>query len=164
MADPFFGEAPGVRDVLDDLLETQKEFHRLHKEDARFVVAFTSNAWVQGKLVYGSAEVVRGKNANLYWSGKGQPDRSIPFFRILISQPLWDKLDEQQRIFLVRHELRHCRLEASKHGWKYKLRKHDVEVFVEDFDDPCLGAVCAVVKRLQGGAQTSLDIDDEGDE
>jgi hypothetical protein len=161
MADPFFDEAPEVRAVLEDLLDTEKEFERLKKEKARFVLAFTSNAWVQGKKVYGTAEVVRGKNANLYWSAKGQSSQSSPFFRIVISQPLWSGLDEDQRIFLVRHEMRHCLLEASKTGWKYKLRKHDVEVFVEDFDDPCLGAVCEVVKRIQGGPQTSMEMEDD---
>src|SRR5690348_1109501 len=88
-----------------------------------------------GKAVYGTADVVRGKNALLYWSGKGNKT-SRPLLRLTVSQDLWDALDDEQEKWLIRHLLRYFSVKSTKSGKKFTLRGPDFELFTADLRNP----------------------------
>ncbi len=149
MAETVFDDAPEVADVAALILAGESEFALL--KDEHIVYVFRDKAQKRnGQVVYGTCEVVRGKNALLYWSAKGK--RTAPaFFRITISQDLWNLLDEPQRKWLVRHELRHAAKKMSKTGKKLTLRGHDFELFFDDLKDPCMEGVCEVWEVVKAG-------------
>jgi hypothetical protein len=144
MPETYFSDAPEVHAVGADLIFSEREFEHLEK---RLVLYFFQSEAPKrdGKAVYGTAEIVRGKNATLYWNAKGQTV-ATPFYLIIFSEDIWRHLDDKQKQFLVRHELRHCVVKMSKQtkSLKMALKKHDVEMFLADLADPCMKEVCDI--------------------
>lgn len=154
MAEAIFTPAAEVHEVATEVLQ-EEEFQAIVGET--FLYYFRSQHQKKsGKQVYGTAEVVRGKNAVLY-----KRDGS-DFFRIVIAEDLWEELDDNQRKFLVRHELRHCILKFSKatKSMRKAIKPHDFELFLADLKDPCMESVCTVwnaVKAAQNQTRMELE-------
>lgn len=149
--------APEVADCAKRLLE-ETEFEDIRSQ--HFVIAFQYPAPQRaGAVVYATAEVVRGKNAHLYWAAQGKPDCTQAFYRILVSSDLWEHLDEDQRNWLIRHELRHCIRKHGKKKIRLAMRPHDFGLFLADIGDPCMEIVCKIWERVNnpGSGQQSLD-------
>lgn len=147
MADVIISNAEEVAEIGREIINTEEEFTRLRLH--HIVYVFRDKAQKKlTKTVYGTAEVVRGKNAHLYWSGKGQ-DYAPAFFRIVIAEDIWQELTEPQRRWLVRHELRHCGVKHTKAGPRLTLIPHDIELFFADIKDPQFDDVCAVIEAVK---------------
>lgn len=72
---------------------------------------------------------VSGLNAFLATERTTEGGEPEEFFAVVIAKPVWDILDEKQRLALVDHELCHFDLDEEK-GTPV-LRSHDVEEFGE---------------------------------
>lgn len=155
MADVIITSAEDAKHMAEEIINTEAEFERLRIEHIIYV--FRDKAQKKlGRTVYGTAEVVRGKNAHLYWSGQGKED-APPFYRITLAEDIWKHLDEDQRKWLLRHELRHCGLKFTKDGPRLTLIPHDFELFHMDLHDPVFSSVCEVIKTVKS-LQTKLEI------
>jgi len=147
MADAIITSAPEVEAMAQDIINTEDEFVHLRIE--HLVYIFRDKAEKKlGRTVLGTAEVVRGKNAHLYWAKQGRED-APPFFRITIAEDMWTELDEEQQKWLIRHELRHCGMKFTKGGPRLTLKPHDFELFFADIRDPVMGSVCEVIKTVK---------------
>jgi hypothetical protein len=157
MADVLITDAPQVASMAAEIIKTEDEFARLRH--FHLVTIFRDTAQKKGgKVVYGTAEVVRGKNAHLYWSAQGK-NVNTAFYRITIAADLWELLDDAQRFWLIRHELRHCGIKVSEKGVRLTLIPHDFELFFADIKDPVMDSVCAVIQAAKE-VQGKLDMDE----
>ena len=88
---------------------------------------------------------------------------NLPFFAIMISHPIWNKLDESQRVALVDHELMHCVVDLDDGGLKLSTRGHDFEGFNEEMERHGLWRPNAyrMSRAMNEGAQMKLDLDDD---
>lgn len=154
MADAIISSAVDVEAMAEEIINTEDEFQHLRTETLVYIYRDKAQKKL-GKAVYGTAEVVRGKNAHLYWKDKGREDAPA-FFRITIAEDIWDELDEDQRKWLIRHELRHCGIKFTKDGPRLTLKPHDFELFFADMRDPVMGSVCEVIKTVKQ-LQKTLD-------
>ena len=147
MADVLITDAPTVREIAERIINEEAEFERLRLYHVVYV--FRDKAQKKlSKTVYGTAEVVRGKNAHLYWSAQGK-EYAPAFFRIVIAEDIWHELDEEQKAWLVRHELRHCGVKFTKDGPRLTLVPHDIELFFADIKDPVFDDVCKVIEAVK---------------
>lgn len=160
MSDILFSGAKDAAELGAEIIADEDEFARL-REYLVIYVYRDKAAKKLGKTTYGTAEVVRGKNALLWWQGQGQED-STPFFRITLAEDIWENLDEDQRKWLLRHELRHCGLKFTKKGPKLTLKPHDFELFSADLKDPVMQSVCQVIKVVREGQPTLFDKEADG--
>jgi hypothetical protein len=154
MADVIISSAPDVEALAEEIIDTEDEFQHLRVETVVYIFRDKANKKL-GKTVLGTAEVVRGKNAHLYWKSQGRED-SPAFFRITIAEDIWENLEEDQRKWLLRHELRHCGIKHTDKGPRLTLVAHDFELFYADIKDPVMASVCQVIKAVKD-IQKTLD-------
>src|SRR5262245_24510777 len=98
MADAVITDAPTVREIGERIINGEDEFERLRTYHVVYVFRDKAQKKLT-KTVLGTAEVVRGKNAHLYWSAQGQ-EYAPAFFRIVIAEDMWHELDEDQKAWL----------------------------------------------------------------
>jgi hypothetical protein len=90
-----------------------------------------------GREVWGTARKVSSLNAFL--ANVDQHDdideQNEPFFVIVISSPIWNGLNPEQREALIDHELMHCWAEEDEEGnTKLSIVGHDFEGFQKEID------------------------------
>lgn len=125
--------APEVEAIAQQLIP---RYHPHLLEGVRIDYCFVSRTpRTSNKEVWGSCRKVTGLHAHL--AGDGSGDDS-PFFAVTISRPVWDALNERQRVALVDHELCHAAVEEPDGGDddapeppKLSIRPHDLEEFAE---------------------------------
>lgn len=163
MSDSLFHDAPDAAQIGRELIASEKEFE--HLNTYHIVYVFSEKTMKRGeRTVCGTAEVVRGKNAFLYWQGREEEGQEA-FFRLTFSQMLWKFLTAEQKRFVVRHELRHCgkKWSKAKREEVIYLKPHDFELFRADLNDPSWKPVCDIWEAVKAASeQTSLPLDDEG--
>lgn len=146
MTETFFSEAAEVQAMAERLMREEGEF--LQIRDSLFVYGFIDPPQKKNEReVYGTAEVIRGKNAFLYWQAKGKTG-SAAFYRIIIAEALWRELDAKQREFVIRHELRHCTLKRVNKQLRKKIRAHGIGLFLADLKDPVMEDVIAIWETI----------------
>lgn len=74
---------------------------------------------------------------------------------VTIGADAWAILDEEQRAFVLRHEMRHC-IGTDPETGKVLVRHHDAEVFFEDLAD---GLSMNTIKTIVATAR-KLKVDD----
>jgi hypothetical protein len=77
MADPVITEAPEVEQVAQAIITKEHEFARLRTRHIVYIFRDIAQK-KSGKTVYGTAEVVRGKNAHLYWNARSKKESPTP--------------------------------------------------------------------------------------
>jgi len=81
-----------------------------------------------GKEQWGVARKIT--NLNAFLAGEAEDEGADPFFCIVISEPIWTDLTNNQRLALLDHELCHCWAEEDKEGAvKLTILGHDLEEF-----------------------------------
>jgi hypothetical protein len=131
-----FTPAPDVQEIADRYIA---EYHEhLIQNAVKMVYLFRDDVPVRlGKNVMGEAKKVTGLSAFLagqpaeidYEEISENPDAE-PFFAIIISQPIWDRLTLPQREALIDHELSHCYAEENDEGEvMLKMQAHDLGEF-----------------------------------
>jgi len=166
MAETIFSDADEVKSVAMELIDREEEFE--HLRDQPFVYLFTDKPIKKGDSVqYGKVEIVSGANAHLYWTAKGNKTVK-PLFRITLCDSLWKALSPDQRVWVLKHQLRHCKVKKGKNGTKLRLASHDAEVFLADLADASVPLVCAIWKVIAeteaAGMQPPLPMDDDEDQ
>jgi hypothetical protein len=159
MPEVQYSQAPEAEEIGTRLIEEGEEF--AHLKDALIVYVFCDQAPKRsGRPVYGTAEVVKGKKAHLFWRGKDE-EQSDPFYVVTVSEDLWEKLDEEQQRFVVRHQLRRCGVKNNKRGRRLIVTPYDVELFLTDLTDTCWETVCSVWSTVQEAkaGQPALPLD-----
>lgn len=131
-----FTPAPDVQEIAERYIA---EYHaHLIQNAVKMVYLFRDDVPVRmGKNVMGEAKKVTGLSAFLagqpaeidYEEISVNPDAE-PFFAIIISQPIWDRLTLPQREALIDHELSHCYAEENDEGEvMLKMLAHDLGEF-----------------------------------
>jgi len=152
MPEVSYDTAEDVATIGSALIADEDEFS--HLRDAVILYVFSDIAPKRnGVPIFSSTDVVRGKNAFLYWKGRNEPG-SRPFYRVMVSEDLWQRLDGEQSKFLVRHALRHCGVKNNKKGRRLVVTPHDVDLFLSDLTDTCWESVCAVWQKIQEAEET----------
>ncbi|RJQ26097.1 hypothetical protein C4577_04145 [Candidatus Parcubacteria bacterium] len=125
-----FFPAPDVKEIADELIPKN---HR-HLVGVRMDFLFSETTPKRGgKDVWGTMRKVSSLAAYL-GADKTDQERGVndPFFVMTISQPIWDELEEKDRIALVDHELCHAAVELDDQGDSILgTKSHDVEEFSE---------------------------------
>lgn len=123
-----FFPAEEVKSIAEDLIP---KYHR-HLIGVRIDCLFSEEVSSRGgKEVWGSMRKVTSLAAYL---GAEKSDQAHginnPFFVLTIAQPVWDKLENKDRVALVDHELCHGAVEVDDMGEsKLSTACHDVEEF-----------------------------------
>ena len=89
----------------------------------------------------------RIKNGKFVFAQIKKADDLIQYFSthdvdyvIFLDKNIWDAISEEDKIRIVRHELRHVFIDARTEDVKYKIRPHDFEDFraevILNKDDP----------------------------
>lgn len=195
-----FSDAPEVREIAEELIEEHSDrLPLLLPDESEWIVRndlpvppppvvlvylFRDDVpKSQGQEVWGTAKKISGRDwflAKKHLRQLGFPDpKPDPGagFRIEMSQPVWDRLEDEEKRALTFHELRHCRAERGFEQidtgkglltiptLKLYTVAHDLEVFDDEeqlfpgwrhnlrrFED--------LVRRNSGQAlQGSLDLD-----
>lgn len=121
--------APEVEAVASQLIP---RYHP-HLSGVRVAYSFVSKTpRTSNKEVWGTCRKVTGLNAHL----AGSHGDDSPFFAVTISRPVWDALNDRQRVALVDHELCHAQVEEPDGGDddapeppRLSIRPHDLEEF-----------------------------------
>lgn len=123
-----FFPAPDVKEIADELINK----HHKHLVGVRLDILFSETTPKRGgKDIWGSMRKVSSLAAYL-GADKTDQERGVndPFFVMTISQPIWDELDEKNRIALVDHELCHAAVELDEEEESVLgTMGHDVEEF-----------------------------------
>lgn len=114
---------PIVRENHDHLIANQVRIEYWFRDDVPLA---------DGRERWGEAKKITGFNARVAGCEDGES-----MFAILISQPIWDKMNERSRRALIDHELMHCGVEEipEKKGGGIRLYiiPHDFEGFKSEF-------------------------------
>lgn len=120
--------APDVRRVAQRLIAA--DFPRLRGLRIEYVFA-EKTPKRHGAEVWGLARKIGSLSAFLAGALDDQDDGTAEeFFCVVISQPVWAKLDDLQKEALVFHELCHFGVEEDENGdSKLSILPHDLEEF-----------------------------------
>lgn len=115
--------APEVQRIAERLIEKHHEHLRLVRIEYIFVTELVKKG---GRLIWGDARKVSGLSAWLATPENERSDEPNPFFVLEIILPMWNRLDEKQRLALVDHELSHF---STDDAGKPVMVPHDLEEF-----------------------------------
>lgn len=123
-----------VYSVMDQLIASHHE-HLVDSEADIALIWWLKPSYAAGKLKLGmAAKATDVQNALIGLTSKKSSGYQ---FVIFLSASAWEKFTPDQREALMDHELCHCFAELEEQnergngGWKFKLRKHDLEEFGE---------------------------------
>jgi predicted metallopeptidase len=126
-----FSMAPEVEEIARPIVA---EYHRhLITFEVRIEYVFRDDVPKQGgKQTWATARKVSSLNAFL--ANSEEHEENAPFFCIVVSNPIWNKLKYDQKIALIDHELCHCgaeevKVEEGKFEVKLSIIPHDLEEF-----------------------------------
>lgn len=126
-----FCSAPEVGKVAELLIP---EFHPHLVDNIRIDYVFSDKTTKKGtKEVWGTMRKISALNAYLA-SDENSKEHGVTdsFFVMVISEPVWNNLDDSQRKALVDHELCHAKVDIDDDGnYKLKIVPHDMEEFQE---------------------------------
>lgn len=126
-------KAPDVQAIAEGLIP---KFHP-HLSDAHIEYVFSNKVPKKGgKEVWGTMRKVTGLNAYLGLMSRDDAvcddAENTPFFCMVISAPVWDELNSDQRTALVDHELCHAYCEEAEDAkLKLSIMPHDLEEFTQ---------------------------------
>lgn len=115
--------APEVQAIADKLIDQYHDHLRRVRIEYVFVTELVKKG---GKLIWGQARKVSGLSAWLATPEEERSDEPNPFFVVEIILPMWNRLEERQRIALVDHELSHF---STDYNDKPLMIPHDLEEF-----------------------------------
>jgi len=120
--------ASDVRKIAEELIE---KYHP-HLQDVRIEYVMGDKApKSSGKEVWGFVRKVGSLPAYLASDDDHKKAGEVEaFFVMVISEPVWEKLNTEKRTALIDHELCHCGVEVDDEGnGKLTLIPHDLEEF-----------------------------------
>lgn len=161
MAAAKFSPASEVEKIAKSLIP---EFHPHLVENIRVDYVFTDKTNKRGsKEVWGTMRKVSALNAYLASDANSQKHGATEaFFVMVISEPVWNNLNDQQKKALVDHELCHAKVDVDDEGnYKLKIVPHDMEEFTEIVKRHGLWAedVAEVAAAINGIQQHSLHVE-----
>lgn len=131
MAAARYSPAPEVAKIAADLIPV---FHAHLVENIRIDYVFTDKITKKGnKEVWGTMRKISALNAYLASDDNSKKHGvTESFFVMVISEPIWNKLNDKQKRALVDHELCHAKVDVDEEGnYKLKIVPHDMEEFTE---------------------------------
>lgn len=128
----------------------QESFPQLQGAEIK-VIFDTKKRMSKGKLVLGrmkkTNEVERFLSANQTGTEEGFD------YIMYLDELAWDIANDDERVKLARHELRHCDVDIDSNTNPYKIKGHDIEDFEEEIrlnqDDPGWGNRLAERTQLE---------------
>ena len=117
------------QEVLDVINQVREEYFRSLAGSEINILFDQKKRMSGGKLVLGRMkkcnELERHLSKDAVGNGEGYD------YIMYLDELAWDMADEDQRVKLVRHELRHCDVDIDAAS-PYKIKGHDIEDFEEE--------------------------------
>lgn len=118
-------------DASQNALDTVREVRHEHfpeLQGAEIKVLFdTKKRTSGGKLVLGRMKKTNEVERHL---SKDQTGSEEGYDYIMyLDQVAWEIAEDEDRVRLVRHEMRHCDVDLDTNGNPYKIKGHDIEDF-----------------------------------
>jgi hypothetical protein len=162
-----FTMATEASEIADDLM--RKHHVHLIDNDVRVEFVFSDQEKKhRGNVVWGDARKITSIAAFLATQGENV-EPTPEFFVITLYKDVWVGLTDEQRRYLVDHELSHCYadFDDEKEELKLSLLGHDLEEFrsvVERHGLNMSGDIRAMYNTMRKVSQGSLfDAEDKGD-